>query len=440
MPVSPKAQKIYAVFCGFFLLLGVISRILIYAKGQDLLLSEALFWENMKPLIAGFSISELGLRLFPLLAGIATLLLAYVFARKEFGIEFACIFLFLLVSSDPLLFYSVNFSMYSIEAFLVVLSLCVWSYSKRDKAALVSLILLVSIFCIICNYNENPGAYEFKEFFIQMLGRHFIDFHYFVFGPFIWINAALFVLLLGFGSFLLYKEKKSLLLSIFIPVFILALLHFLKIAPLGEPYNDFMRIMRNWSLVQVTGSKELVFIMPLVFIPVAFCVHRVFLKVRTPTLIGVLTIFAILALSSNSIRMHKGIGSPQSAEVLLHINENATAKSLVYADSASRPVLEYYMSRKPFKDNPNLNCLYVKKDGYMYLNDSIFIGKYGKNPVELFNVIKNFEAENGFFFFAFGSASSVRESNVVVDHIYKNYKGKSKGFQSKYAGVAWVRL
>ncbi len=440
MPPFSKAKKIHTGFCLFFLALGMISRVLIYAKGENLWLEETLFWETFKSQIGGFSISEYALRFLPLLAGIATLLLAYIFAKREFGVEFACIFLFLLVSSDTLLFYSVNFSFYGIEAFLIVLCLC--SYGKKNKMLLILLLTLASIFCIVCNYTENVDGHWFNidNFFIQMLGRHFINFHYFVFGPFVWVNALLFVLPLCFGSFFLYKEKRSLLLSVFIPIFILVLLHLLKIAPLGIPYNDFMRSMRNWSQMQVVGSKYLVFIIPLIFIPVAFCVHKIFLKLGTKTLIAVLSIFALLAFSSNSIRMHKGIGSPQSSDILRQISENATAKSLVYADSVSRPIFEYYISKGIFRDNPNFNYFYVKEDGYMYLNDSIFIGKYDGKAEELFNVMKNFKAENGFFFFTFSDFYCIKESNNLIAHIQKNYTGKSSGFQSKQAGAAWVRL
>jgi len=435
-----KAEKICTVFSVFFLCLGMVSRAVIYAKGRDLWLEEAVLWDSLEPLIGGFEISELALRFLPLLAGIATLLLAYIFAKKEFGGRFACVFLFLLVCSDSLLFYSVNFSLYGLEALLIALCLCVWSYSKREAKTLIALITLASIFCIMSNYNGYEVSYwHSNDFFIQMLGRHFIDFHYFVFGPFVWLNALIFVLALGFGSFFLYKEKKYLLLSVFIPVVILILLHLLQISPLGMPYSDFMRIMRNWSQMQVIGSKYIVFIMPLIFIPVALCMHKVFLKVGNPVLVGILIIFAFLALSSNAIRMHKGIGAPESSEILLRINENATSKSLVYADSASRPIFEYYMSRRPLRDNPNLNYFYVKKDGYMYLNNN-FIGKYYGQPDELFDVMKNFKAENAFFFFSFGDFSSVGESTTIIEYVQKNYTGKSRGFQSKHAGAAWVKF
>ncbi|MCL2283950.1 MAG: hypothetical protein FWC26_11605 [Fibromonadales bacterium] len=440
MPNFAKTEKTCAVFSMIFLCIGMVFRTIIYAKGQDLWLEEALLWERLKPLIGGYDISELALRFLPLLAGIATLLLAYIFAKNEFGGKFACIFLFLLVSSDSLLFYSVNFSLYGMEAFLIVLCLCVWSFSHKSKTDLILLISLSSILCIICNHGESYVYSPSFDFFIQMLGRHFINFHYFVFGPFVWINAFLFILLFGFGCFLLGKEKKILMVAISIPFFILILLYFLKLSPLGMPYSDFMFTMRNWSQMQVIGSKYLVFIMPLVFIPAALCVHKVFSRVGNPVLIGILVIFTFLALSSNAIRMHKGIGSPQSTEILLQINDRATEKSLVYADSASRPLFEYYMSRSPFKDNENLNVLYLKKDGYMYLNDSVFIGRYNMRPEDIFGVMRNFKAQSGFFFFSFGGYSSVKESNMIVNHIQNNHTGRSKGFQSKNAGAAWVRF
>ncbi len=442
MPLSNKADKFCAGLCWFFMALGAFSRLFIYAKGQDLWLDEALLWEWLKPLIGGFSISEFALRFLPLLAGIATLLFAYIFAMREFGVRFACIFLFLLVSSDTLLFYSVNFSFYGIEALVMIMALCVWSYSKKNTASLILLISLVSIFCIICNYGDNKNdAYWLNfDFFIQTLGRHFINFHYFVFGKLIWLNALLFVLPFCLGSIFLYKEKKALFISIFSAIFILVSLYFLRIAPLEIPYNDFMRVMRNWSQTQVANSKYLAFILPLVFIPVAFFINKVFLRMRTHILIPVLCIFAFLALSGNSIRMHKGIGSPESTALLQHINNNANAKSLVFTDSISRPIFEYYMSKNSLKDNPNLNYFYVKEDGYMYLNDSIFIGKYFGNIEELFNVMKNFKAENGFFFLTYNNYHSISESNELIRYIQRYHEGKSKGFQSKLAGAAWVRF
>ncbi|MDR2999733.1 MAG: hypothetical protein LBU89_00595 [Fibromonadaceae bacterium] len=438
MTPALKADKFCTGLCKFFLLLGIFSRIFIYASGTDLWLEEALLWEKFKPLIGSFNISEYALRLFPLLTGIATLCLAYAFALREFDIRFSCIFLFLLVSSDPLLFYSVNFSLYGMEAFLIVLCLCVWSFSERKTAMLILLISLSTIFCIICNYNPNESG-TVKNYYIQILGRHFINFHYIVFGAFVWINAVLFFLPFGIGSVFLYKEKRTLFIAVFSAIFILLLFHALKIAPLGMPYNDFMRLMRNWAQMQITGSKYIVFILPLVFIPVAFCIHKVFLRLGTATLISVLCVFAFLALSSNSVRIHKGIGSPKSYEILMQINENANTKSLLYVDSASRPIFEYYFN-KTFKDNPNFNYFTVQNNGYMYLNNEIFLGKYHGKIEELFDVMENFETENAFFFFTFNNFSAIRQSNELIEYIQKNHTGKSQGFQSKLTGAAWVRL
>jgi hypothetical protein len=258
-----------------------------------------------------------------------------------------------------------------------------------------------------------------------VLGRHFINFHFFIFGAFVWINAAIFILPFCMGSFLLFKEKRTLLVAVLIAFSVLIL-------PQGTPYSEFMRLMRNWSQIQIAGSKYLVFILPLAFIPVAFFIHKVFLKLRNPTLIPILCIFALLATSSNLIRMHKGIGSPSSTAILYRINEYANEKSLVYVDSVSRPIFDYY--------NTDLNYISVKNDGYMYLNDTIFIGKYGGRTEELFDVMKNFKAESGFFFFTFSSFYSIKESHKVIEYVQKNHKGKSKGFQSKHAGAAWVSL
>jgi hypothetical protein len=430
MPASFKADKFCSGLSVFFLLLGVFSRIFIYAKGQDLWLDEALLLEK----IGGSDYSEFTLRFLPLLAGMAALFLGYIFALREFGARFACIFLFLLVSSDTLLFYSVNFSVYGFEALLMVIGLCVWSFSKKNEPVLILSVSAISIFCIACN-SGGADWISLWEFF-QMLGRHFINFHYFVFGKLVWLNAIIFILLFSFGSIFLYREKRSLLIAIFAAIFIFALLYLLKITPLGVPYSKLMRTMQNWSQMQVVGSKYLAFILPLVFIPVAFLIHKVFLKIGKRTLVFVFCILAFLALSSNSIRIHKGIGSPESTILLQSINENATAKSLIFADSASRPIFEYYIRRI----NPNLNYFYIKNDGYMYLNDSIFIGKHSGNIEELFDVMKNFKAENGFFYFTYSSWNSVSKSNELIGYVQRNYFGKSKGFQARQAGAAWVRF
>jgi hypothetical protein len=442
MPSSAKADKFCTGLCVFFMVLGAFSRVFIYAKGQNLWFDEAKLWESIKPFIGNFECSEFALRFLPLLAGIATILFAYIFAVREFGVRFACIFLFLLASSDTLLFYSLNFSLYGFEALVMVICLCLWSFSEKNKSALILLISVASIFCIACNYSE-ANIYRLKaEEIIQMLGRHFINFHYFVFGKLVWINALLFVLPFCVGSVFLYrdKEKRVLLIAVFAAIIILLLFYFLKIASLGMPYDNFMRIMRNWSQMQVVGSKHLTFILPLVFIPVAFFIHRIFLRIGTATLISVLCIFALIATSSNFIRIHKGIGSPQSFAVLQQINESANTRSLIFADSVSRPILEYYLSQSPLKDNANLNYFAVKNNGYMYLNDSIFIGKYGGRTEELFDIMKNFEAENGFFFFTYSSFYSISESNKLFNYVQTNYNGKSKGFQAWQTGAAWVRF
>jgi hypothetical protein len=424
MIATSKADKFCAGLCYFFLFLGIFSRVFIYAKGENLWVEEALLWDKLKPLIGGCS--EFALRFFPLLAGIATLFLGYIFALREFGVRFACVFLFLLVSSDPLLFYSVNFSFYGIEALLIVLCLCVWSFGDKKPAALIRLITITCIFCVICNYNPNDIGYSVRNYYIQMLGRHFINFHYLAFGIFVWINAFIFILPFCIGSFLLFKEKRALAVAILIAFSIL-------IFPQGVPYSEFMRLMRNWSQIQVTGSKYLVFILPLVFIPVAFFIHKIFLKLRNPTLIPILCIFAFLATSSNFIRMHKGIGSPDSTAIIYRINEYAGTRSLVYVDSVSHPIFDYY-------NNADLNHVSVKSNGYMYLNDTVFIGKYSGRTEELFDIMKNFKAENGFFFFTFSSFHSIKESNKLIGYVQKNHEGKSKGFQARHAGAAWVRF
>jgi hypothetical protein len=74
----------------------------------------------------------------------------------------------------------------------------------------------------------------------------------------------------------------------------------------------------------------------------------------------------------------------------------------------------------------------------MYLNDTVFIGKYSGRTEEIFDVMKNFKAETGFFFYTFSSFYSVRESNKLIEYAQRNYKGRSKGFQAKQVGAAAI--
>jgi len=161
LPILAKTihQKSYEKLCLFFVGLGVLSRIALYIQNPDLSLDDCMLAASMwtipwSDIFAGhlpynqsaplgflllvrgfcsiFGDSEFVLRFLPLLAGICLLPLAYYFMQKEFGIRAACIFLFLLVCSDVLLCYSVQFKQYSLEAFLSLAFLTLYSHFKKE--------------------------------------------------------------------------------------------------------------------------------------------------------------------------------------------------------------------------------------------------------------------------------------------------------------------
>jgi 4-amino-4-deoxy-L-arabinose transferase-like glycosyltransferase len=73
------------------------------------------FLLSVKVLSFCFGYSEYSLRIIPLLAGILIFPIAYSFAVREFDKKFACVFLFFLATSTPLLFYSIQFKHYATE-------------------------------------------------------------------------------------------------------------------------------------------------------------------------------------------------------------------------------------------------------------------------------------------------------------------------------------
>jgi hypothetical protein len=70
---------------------------------------------SFKALSFCFGYSEYVLRIIPLLAGLLIFPIAYSFAIREFDKKFACIFLFFLAISTPLLSYSIQFKQYATE-------------------------------------------------------------------------------------------------------------------------------------------------------------------------------------------------------------------------------------------------------------------------------------------------------------------------------------
>jgi hypothetical protein len=86
---------------------------------------------SVKALSFFFGYSEYVLRIIPLLAGILIFPIAYSFAVREFDKKFACIFLFFLTISTPLLFYGIQFKQYATEILVSLLYLN--SFCKNRK-------------------------------------------------------------------------------------------------------------------------------------------------------------------------------------------------------------------------------------------------------------------------------------------------------------------
>lgn len=145
-------------FCLFFIALGVFTRVWLYVAQSGLFLDEAylatsIYHSSFKDVLTGslpygqvaplgfilsvkllalvFGDSEYVLRFIPFVSGILLLPVAYIFAKREFGAKFACIFLFFLCISDSLLFFTFQFKQYSSEAFIAMLYLCLFSLFRN---------------------------------------------------------------------------------------------------------------------------------------------------------------------------------------------------------------------------------------------------------------------------------------------------------------------
>jgi hypothetical protein len=130
------------VLCLLFITLAIITRVAIYIHNpnfweDEVALAQSIIFASLKDILQGnllanqvaplgfmlsvkalsffFGYSEYVLRIIPLLAGILIFPIAYSFAVREFDKKFACIFLFFLTVSMPLLFYSIQFKQYATE-------------------------------------------------------------------------------------------------------------------------------------------------------------------------------------------------------------------------------------------------------------------------------------------------------------------------------------
>jgi len=181
----------------------------------------------VKALSFCFGYSEYVLRIIVLLAGISIFPIAYSFAVREFDKKFACVFLFFLTISTPLLFYSIQFKQYATEI-------------------LVSLIYLNS-FCLnrknIIEKNKIPLSFVL----IAVVGMLFS-------------NASIFVLA-GLFAFVLFeqweiKRLKLFLLNNWLKILIVAAFllcyYLLWINQVKAIKNDFMNDYWKGSNIKFT--------------------------------------------------------------------------------------------------------------------------------------------------------------------------------------------
>ncbi|GHV12711.1 hypothetical protein AGMMS49938_05810 [Fibrobacterales bacterium] len=375
-----------------------------------------------------------------LTAGILLLPLAYTFALRQFGVHFACIFLFLLVSNDGLLYYSVSSERWIFDAFFIVLIL----YASTVKKLFLLFLPFYFLYMVLAlpdslqnqylNLQDSAGIRHgsvifslwFKNYFIQIIGRHFINFHWFVFGVFVWINALIFAALFVSGLLLLrtssvgerpeqrqFISNKNISLVVLASVCVLAVSYFAKLYPLGIPFDDYMRIMRNWAQMQTVGAKYILFIMPIAFIPAAFCIHRIFLKLRLHIFIIVMSILALLAVSANVIRITKGMGTPEITAVMNEAKKFSSPQSLIYLPKSTLP---FY---KNYAEHNNIEQPYF--------------------VIENITEIENADLQDAIFLFAYNDINSVILANKITDHLQKNYSGRIKGFSAKQCGLAVVK-
>jgi hypothetical protein len=158
------------ILCLLFIALAIITRIAIYIHNpnfwiDEAMLAQSIFVANLKEVLLGnlpanqaaplgfilsvkalsfyFGYSEYVLRIIPLLAGILIFPVAYSFAVREFNKKFACIFLFFLTISTPLLFYNIQFKQYATEILVSLLYLN--SFCKNRKAIIEECKIPISV-------------------------------------------------------------------------------------------------------------------------------------------------------------------------------------------------------------------------------------------------------------------------------------------------------
>ena len=146
----------------FFILLGIFARTWLYLQGYGLsrdeyYLAASIYHSSFRDILNGifpfgqapplgfilsvkllgllFGSSEYVLRFIPFVSGILLLLFSYLFIKREFGIKTASIFSFFLSISYPLLYYTVLFKQYQVEALISLIYLNFYCLNRKTLMA-----------------------------------------------------------------------------------------------------------------------------------------------------------------------------------------------------------------------------------------------------------------------------------------------------------------
>jgi hypothetical protein len=488
-----------AIFCLFFVLLSVFARVFLFAQNFDLAPDEArlaaniwycsfadifsgnlIFGQNaplgflliVKILASIFGSFELVLRLVPFIAGILLFPLAYEFAVKEFNEKYACIFLFFLTCSDPLLYYSIQFKQYSIEAFIALLLIY-----KRENCAKWSFILLamasilfsttapmvlfgIYMAMLLKNYYPIPWnllpkmliLFSFsilyyilwlnqldsnilQDFwkslwfpnlnFIQFIGRHFINFMPFItqYEPYVYLNAALTIILALSGFYFLLKTKKNVSPAILSILFLISLFYFLKIYPLGMPLDSILELSENFTMAQVVGSRLILYFLPLIFIVISFSLYKFLNHLRLKVFIAVLVLFALLSLLPNIGRLQNGLGISEYSILLEKIKPYSTNNTALFVSTYNYEIQIYYQ-RKNLQDNFFSTHYGQKYTIHANLTQSIEFGKKydfrNYSIEELLLGIKSLGANRVIFLFTNYDPFQIQYLQSLLDHLPKS--------------------
>jgi hypothetical protein len=191
-----RATKITDILCLLFIVLAIITRIAIYIYNpnfwsDEAALAQSIFLTDFKDILHGnlpanqtaplgflllvkilslcFGYSEYSLRIIPLLAGILVFPIAYSFAIREFDKKFACIFLFFLTISPPLLFYNIQFKQYATEILVSLIYLNSFCLNRKAIIEKAKIPLSLALIAPVGMFFSNASIFVLAGLFAFML-------------------------------------------------------------------------------------------------------------------------------------------------------------------------------------------------------------------------------------------------------------------------------